>query len=100
MHKIARSETDGIFEALAAMMNPVSSYKLVVKEKRELYKRLAKHGTSVADACIAIFRRTAFTLINKLDIPCLLKMIETSRGCDSDDMVLINAVDKFIKVYI
>ncbi|KAI8996056.1 armadillo-type protein [Gaertneriomyces semiglobifer] len=81
LQKFAKTNDQRIYKLLRAVMDPQSDYKSIVKNMKEIIKRM---DPQIMDTFSPLLRRVCLTLVPKDSIPILIEKIQAGRLSKDD----------------
>ncbi|KAI8925749.1 armadillo-type protein [Entophlyctis helioformis] len=85
LHKFASVNDRRVYQLIRAIMNPQSDFKRIVRDQKELQKRLEQHGGSLAETFAVLQRRVSLALVGRTTIETLMQMLhDARRGLQED----------------
>ncbi|KAJ3292603.1 hypothetical protein HK104_005175 [Borealophlyctis nickersoniae] len=97
LHKFAKTNDSRVYKLLKAIMDPQADYKPLLKNARDLAKRLESQS-GVLETFSVLMRRISLTLVSKNSIPHLIEKIRTSkRSTDVGEVAKGAMAERIIK---
>ncbi|KAI8816533.1 armadillo-type protein [Fimicolochytrium jonesii] len=84
LQKFAKANDGRLYKLLRGMMDLQSDYKQLVKNVKEVTKRLDQLGGAIMETFAILLRRISLTVVTKSTIPHLVEKIQQSRRNPND----------------
>ncbi|KAJ3090604.1 hypothetical protein HK102_003230 [Quaeritorhiza haematococci] len=103
LHKFAKANEQRVYKLMRAVMDPNADYKPILKNGKEIMKRIEQYmgGAAAAETMSVILRRISLTLVGKSSIPRMIERAAMGKRAANNkeglDARLGPAAEKLIK---
>ncbi|KAH6587489.1 hypothetical protein BASA61_006214 [Batrachochytrium salamandrivorans] len=88
LHKFSQINDRHMYHLIRTIMNPQSEYKKIVRDHKDVSKRILQHGVQIADTIGVLLRRVSLVSVGRSSAECLMQLIQRIRHGEEAEFML------------